>query len=354
MITIGVDFSKRTSVYSVLDDHGQRIKRCRVENRPKLIDEFFGGLPEGPRQLTMEAGRNWGLYYDTVKHHVDTFHLAHPTKMRAITSSETKNDQNDADMIARLTYSGFLPKAHISCLGTRQLRSLVRTRYFWVKQRSAIRNQVQTLIDRNFWPSDRPKSFKDPFCMRGLKWLQSLELANTERLLLDQYLGAYNDVHRRIQALESALEGFSGDLEGLSHLRTVPGFRKSKVYVYTVLLETDDISRFKKAKHFAHYAGLVPREHSSGDVHRTGRLVKAANQFLRTAIIESTWSALLADKALRTYYLSVKTRRGTGPAIIATARKLSYAIYHVLKDRVSYDPSVLSKATAVPGLGLPK
>ena len=344
MITIGVDFSKRASVYSVLNEKGERIKRCKVENRPELMAQFFQDLPEGPRQLAMEAGWNWGLYYEAVKDSVDVFHLAHPTKMRAITHSETKNDQNDADMIARLAYSGFLPKAHISSLGTRQLRSLIRFRQFWIRHRVAIRNQVQAILDRNIWIAERPRSFKDPFCQRGRAWLKALKLPERERFILDQCLKIYDELIGNVFRLEQLIEQESQDLEGLQNLRTVPGFHKSKVHIYAVLLETDDIRRFKKARHFAHYAGLIPREYSSGERHVTGRLVKGANMFLRNAIVEATLSALKTDKGLRAYYQSVKERRGSGSAIAATARKLSYAIYHVLKDKTVY--RAVSPATA--------
>ena len=168
--------------------------------------------------------------------------------------------------------------------------------------------------------------------------MATLNLAPTERFILNQCVDTYKTTSRDIAQLETLIGESTQNLEGLEYLRTVPGFRTSKVHIYTVLLETDDITRFRKARHFAHYAGLIPREYSSGERHITGRLVKGANQFLKTAIIEATWSALLGDKALKSYYLSVKTRRGTGPAIIATARKLSYAIYHVLKDRTTYRP----------------
>ena len=338
MLTIGVDFSKRTSVYSVLDSFGYRIKRCKVENDPVLMREFFKSLPEELIVLTMETTRNWGLYYETVKEQVDHFYLAHPVKMKAITQSETKNDQNDADMIARLTQSGFLPQAHISSLGTRQLRSLLRYRIFLVHERSAIRNQVQTLIDRNVWPSQRPQSFKSPFCQRGFAWLKSLALPEQERFILDQALRTYSQLTQSILEIEHYAQNQTVNLPGLEQLRTVPGFRKSKVHIYTVLLEIDTINRFSKARNLAHYAGLIPRERSSGDKYRTGRLVKQANKHLRTALIESVFGALLSDKHLKAYYQSVKQRAGSGAAVIATARKLSYAIYHVLKDQTNYKP----------------
>jgi len=346
MLTIGVDFSKRTSVYSVWDATGHRLQRCKLDNEPQVMRQFFQALPAEPIQLAMEATRNWGLYYETVRGSVDHFYLAHPVKMKAITQSETKNDQHDADLIARLTQSGFLPTAHISSLGTRQLRSLRRFRTFCVHERTAVRNQVQTLIDRNVWPAQRPTSFKNPCSRRGLAWLTTVSLPERERFILTQCLATYAHVTHQITAMEREVERQAVDLPGIAYLRTVPGFHKSRVHLYTVLLEIDDIQRFHKARNLAHYAGLIPREHSSGDTHRTGRLVKQANKHLRTALLESVFGAMLADRSLRAYYQSVKDRRGSGPAIIATTRQLSYAVYHVLKDQTAYRAQSFPPATA--------
>ena len=146
----------------------------------------------------------------------------------------------------------------------------------------------------------------------------------------------FDQLNEQISTVESYIKSQEHELPGAKYLRTVPGFKTSKVNLYCVLVEASDIKRFRKAKGFAHYAGLIPRERSSGDKHITGRLVKGANMHLRTAIIESTLAAIRADKGLQSYYKQVKARRGSGPAIIATARKLSYAIYHVLKEQRAY------------------
>ena len=165
-----------------------------------------------------------------------------------------------------------------------------------------------------------------------------MPLPEREQFILQQCLATYTHLTRQIAAIERYVAAQALDLPGLPYLKTVPGFHHSKVHRYTVLLEIDDIARFPKARNLAHYAGLIPREHSSGDTHRTGALVKQANKHLRTALLESVFGALLADRGLRSYYQSVKARRGSGPAIIATTRKLSYAVYHVLKDQVAYKP----------------
>lgn len=346
MITMGVDFHKQRSTYRVLDSEGQKIKATTLENDPVVFRTFLQPLP-GPKQLAMEACRNWGLYYEHVYDLVDEFHLGHPKKMKMITESETKNDQKDAELIAKLEHSGFLPKAHVSSLDTRPLRSLLRFRHYRVNQRRSIRNQVQILIDRNIWPCHRPKSFKQPFCKRGFQWLKTLKLCDRERFILDQCLEAFHALTEKMKGFEAFIKTQTLDLPGLAYLRTVPGFKISTVNAYIVLLECDGIERFHKARRFAHYAGLIPREFSSADKHRTGRLVKGANMHLRTALIESTLAAIRADRGLRAYYQQVKSRQGSGPAMVATARKLSYAIFYVLKEQRAYRPEKFNPPAAV-------
>jgi len=346
MITIGVDFHKRTSSYQVLNENGISVKQKKFENDREAIRQFVQSIP-GPKQLAMEATRSWGLYHDTVCDLVDHFRLGHPAKMKAITESETKNDRKDADTIARLAHFGFLPEAHVSLPMIRQLRSVLRFRHFLVNQRRSIRNQVQTLIDRNLWPTERPGSFKNLFCKRGVAWLQSVSLPEKERFILNQCLAQFHELSVKVAEIETLLESQTFEVENLSHLRTVPGFRMSKVNALIVLTEASDITRFRKARAFAHYAGLVPQEFSSGDKHRTGRLVKQANMHLRTALIESTLAAIRVDRGLRNYYQQVKARNGSGAAIVATARKLSFVVYSVLKEQRAYRPEPLRSPAAV-------
>lgn len=346
MVTIGVDFHKLTTTYQVLDSDGKALKRRRLNNDAHTIRTFLESIP-GPKHLAMEATRSWGLFYETTKDLVDQFYLGHPKKMTALTTAEIKNDNNDAMLIARLAHTGFLPQAHISTLSIRELRSVVRLRGLLVNQRRAVRNQIQTLLDRNIWPSDRPKSFKNPFCKKGLAWLQSLKLSDRERFILDESLTLFHELNEKIDTIFQFLQDQSFDLPELKYLRTVPGFRTGGINAYCLLIEISDISRFKNSRGLLFYAGVIPREHSSGEKQRKGRLVKSANMHLRTVLIESTLAAIRQDKVLKAYYKSVKARNGSGAAIIATARKLCSAIYYVLKEQKPYDSSRLApSATA--------
>ena len=340
MLTIGVDFHKRTSTFKIMNEAGQMIATRKLVNSRDTIRQYLSSFT-GPKRLGMEATRSWGLFYDTTYDLLESFHLGHPKKMKAISESSIKNDSRDADLITRMLHSGFFPQAYVSPKDARELRSLLRYRHFLVNQRRSIRNQIQTLLDRNLWPTDRPQAFKNVFCRRGLEWLKSLPLSPKERFILDQALENFQHLEKQILAFEQFLVPQDFQLPGLKHLRSVPGFVKSKVNAWIILAEIVDISRFPNAKSLAHYSGLVPRQHSSGDKHHTGHLVKEANMHLRTALIESTLAAIRKDKGLRSYYQKVKTARHSGAAIIATARKLCYAVYHVLKEQRDYRPEPL-------------
>ena len=346
MITIGVDFHKRTSTFQVLNEQGQPIKRRKLENNTQTLREFIESIP-GPKRLAMEATRSWSLLYETTHDLVDQFCLGHPKKMVALTTAEIKNDNNDAMLIAQLAHMGLLPKAYLSSLPMRELRSSLRLRNFLVNQRRGIRNQVHGLIDRNVWPSDRPKSFKSPFCKKGLFWLAHLTLSEKERFVLDESLNIFKELNDKIDAIDQFLQSQSVDLPGLTHLRSVPGFKSGGINAYRVLIEISDIARFNNSRGLLFYAGLIPREHSSGDKQRKGHLVKNANLNLRTALIESTFAAIRQDKVLKSFYKTAKERSGSGAAVIATARKLACAIYYVLKEQKRYDPShLVPSATA--------
>lgn len=336
-ITIGVDYHKKTSTYCVLDEHGKRIYRSTLPNEKEAISQFLGKYPE-PKQLAMEATRNWSLYYDFVKEHINEFQLGHPKKMKAITESETKNDKHDAQVIAELSHMGFLPRAHVSSPYIRDVRDMVRYRGKLVDHRRTIKNQVHSLIDRNVWLEDRPKQFKDLFCQRGMEWLKTVQLQPKQRFILDDLLLSYAQTNELIDRVEGYLSTFVDEFALMHYLRTTPGFRKGGINAIVVLAEISDLNRFHKAKGLVRYAGLIPREHSSAGKISHGRLVKDANMHLRTAFIECTLAAIRVDKGMKAYYKSVKERAGSSAAIIATARKLATAVFHVLKEQRPYRP----------------
>lgn len=56
------------------------------------------------------------------------------------------------------------------------------------------------------------------------------------------------------------------------------------------------------------------------------------NKLARTALVQSTFIAIRYNPYLRDFYMKLKSKKGGGKAIIATARKLLTIIYRTLKN----------------------
>ncbi len=77
-----------------------------------------------------------------------------------------------------------------------------------------------------------------------------------------------------------------------------------------ILTELETINRFRNIDKMCGYIGLVPSTKSSGEKERTGDITPRGHNVLRTALIESSWTAIRNDPSLMKSYLSYIKRNG--------------------------------------------
>lgn len=78
---------------------------------------------------------------------------------------------------------------------------------------------------------------------------------------------------------------------------------------------------------------IVPRVSQSAETMHSGRITKRGSKLGRTTLVQCALIAQRYSPYLHNYYEKIKARRGTGKAIIATARKLLGIIYNTLKEK---------------------
>ena len=109
----------------------------------------------------------------------------------------------------------------------------------------------------------------------------------------------------------------------------------------------DDSSRFLGAKHVRSYLGLVPREYSSGERQRKGRISKAGGSRARTLLVEAAWALLRwrneKNQALYDWAMRIAARRGKARACVALARKMAGILYAMWRDGTEFDPLAVSR-----------
>jgi len=102
-----------------------------------------------------------------------------------------------------------------------------------------------------------------------------------------------------------------------------------------ILAAIGDIARFPDAKHLVGYTGLGGRVHDSGLTTRTGRITKAGRKDLRAALVEAAQTAANTHPHWQAELARLEPRLGRNKAIVAIARKLLIAVWHVLTFQVA-------------------
>ncbi|MBP7847331.1 MAG: transposase [Burkholderiales bacterium] len=78
--------------------------------------------------------------------------------------------------------------------------------------------------------------------------------------------------------------------------------------------------------------GLVPRVNNSNETVNHGRITKRGDSLVRKSLLQCALIAIKYNQKLFGFYDKIKTKRGFGKAIVATARKLLTIVYYTLKN----------------------
>jgi transposase len=128
--------------------------------------------------------------------------------------------------------------------------------------------------------------------------------------------------------------------ERVKRLQSVPSIGPVTAAAYVAAL--DDAGRFPRAPQVEAYLGLVPREWSSGEGQRRGRITKAGHRRVRWLGAGGRVDAARAAPRHRGAPClgpAIAARRGRFIAVVALARRLAGILYAMLRDRTRYDPT---------------
>jgi transposase len=128
--------------------------------------------------------------------------------------------------------------------------------------------------------------------------------------------------------------------ERVRRLQSVPTIGPVTAAAFVAAI--DEALRFRQPHEVEAYLGLVPRELSSGETQRRGRITKAGSSRVRWLLIQAAVSMLrLRDPrtaTLREGAGRIAARRGKGIAVVALARRLAGILFALLRDGTVYEP----------------
>lgn len=344
---VGIDYHKRYSVVTAIDEKGRMIRTTRLDNKHEPFQSFFSSL-DGPSEAVLEATRTWGVLYDLLEEidGVESVSLAHSLKVRAIAEAKIKTDTIDSHTLAQLLRVDLIPAAYIPSKETRSFKEMIRQRIFLVRMRTRLKNRIHVLLDRCHVPSP---PVTDLFGRGGTAYLKKLNLSGVDSEILRENLELLEALDDLIKEAEREIQRLVGNDPRVTSLRSIPGL--GPILAVVVALEIDDITRFSAAPKLAAYAGLVPSTYASGGKVFHGHILHTINKWLRWAFVEAAWVAMRSSPYCRAYYEYRKRDKGPHVAIIALARRLSEIVWHVLNEKRGYEerPIKIYKRTSSKG-----
>lgn len=322
---IGVDLHTNTFTLCILQE-GQEdiIQTLPLQNGG--LEKFIRDLkPED--EVAVEATGNASHFCRQVGPHVKRVVIIAPWQFEVIRRSVKKTDRHDARAIAFFLSKDMVPEARQKDEDKEQLSSLISTRDQLVKLRVSLLGKVHGMFVRHGLKVKKEAitsqaGFKRHIASRSWSSLEQIELTIIQNQL-ESLLGNIKELEKEIKAFVQTMKGYENiiSIKGIGPL--------SAAVMLTHIAQIED---FKDSGKLAAYFGITPRVSQSNATCTTGRITKRGNKIARTTLVQCTLIAKRYSPYLNNFYEKVKAKRGTGKAIIATARKLLNTIFYTLKN----------------------
>ncbi len=282
--------------------------------------------------LVVEATGNTWVFYDSVVDLVARVEVANAGKLPWIGQTKVKTDKQDVMKLARLCAAGLIPQVWVPPQPVRELRMLFSHRRRLVKVSTLVKNRLQSLLHRQQLAAPPGEAFSQA----NRTWWEQLDVSATERLHIKHDLATLQQVQEQLAEVEAELNRLSTSkpwASAMPYLMQLPGL--GLITALTVLAAIGDVTRFESSKQLVGYAGLGASVHDSGQTHRTGQITKTGRRDLRHVLVEAAWAAVEHHPYWKAQFMRLARRMDENKAVVAIARRLLVAIWHVLTERAA-------------------
>jgi transposase len=331
---IGIDVHKKESQLCILGAAGE-LREPRIRTTPERFAAVLGDRPRARILLEASTESEWvARCLEQLGHEVI---VADPNfaPMYAARSRKIKTDRRDARALAEACRLGAYRPAHRLSDAQRHVRGRLTVHDALVRTRTGYISVIRARLRQDGWRVGSGSA--EGFIRRVLA------LALPGRLLseLAPLLAVMRQVNQQLAYSDERIVAVARADERVQRLQTVPSVGPVTAAAFVAAL--DDAGRFATAHQVEAYLGLVPREWSSGEGQRRGRITKAGHRRVRWLLVQAAVSILRVQHAgtaiVRAWAVRIAARRGRFIAVVALARRLAGILYAMLRDGTRYEPT---------------
>ena len=375
----GVDVHKSFLVATIIKTTSEvqpSYQKKRFSTFNNSILEFKQWLLDNScRDVCMEStGKYWVPVFNLLEDDINVT-IANPKWVKAVKGN--KDDTKDSKWIGDLFRLGLVPGSYIPCKPIRILREFTRYRYKLTSCRSSEKNRFQnaltvcnvaldsvvsdifgksatSVIDYLLEQSDNSINHEEisSRLLRSLKKKSESVIESIEGYqMTDAQKYRMRLVHAHMDYITSTLADIDSMIDSLVEpyenavqlLCTIPGVDRSSAITIISEIGTD-MAQFSTSKRLCCWAGLTPGNNESAGKKKSVRITRAG-VYLKPTLVQVAHAAVKSNKSpyYKAKYERIMKRRGKKRAIIAVARMILTAIYHMLSTGEAWNPTDLYK-----------
>ncbi|MCL6417889.1 IS110 family transposase [Aestuariirhabdus sp. Z084] len=333
--TLGVDLGKHGCHIAGQDAKGNLVERKQLSNKQFAI--YLSKLPKC--NIYMEAcggAHYWARKAISYGHACKLI----PAKFVKPFVKSNKNDWVDAEAICEAGQRPNMRFAHVRSEEQQALAALLKLRDGLVVERTACINRGHAFLLEFGIPVKRGRGFIDRLSSIAADLDYDIPMAL--RFVLNEVCEQYRTIQEQVQRMENQLKQLIDASDAGKRLLTIPG-----VGIMTagyVLAWVGDGRQFRSGRQFSAWAGLVPRQYSTGGKTTLLGISKRGSNGLRKLLIHGARSSiqwkLEGGHAWSGWMKELLTRKPKPVAIVAMANKLARIIWAVLVGEQPYKVNI--------------
>jgi len=335
-LTIGLDLGDKHTVGCVLSHEGEVLETFRMATTPAAVKRTMEGFAQS--RVVLEVGTHSPWMSRIVEAAGHELIIANPRRVRLIAENDSKTDEVDAELLARLARVDpelLKPIVHRGEQAQRD-RILLLARDGLVRARTQLVNQVRGFAKSlgHRIPASSTEAFPRRVRERFSEEVfpgQSAMLALIDRL--NEEIAAMDREAERLCQERYPETAMMRQVKGVGALTSL-------AFVLTV----EDPARFAKSRSVGAYLGLRPRSRQSGEQRPQLRITKAGDALARRYLVTAAQYVLGPfgpDTELRRCGLKLAERGSRAAkkrAVVAVARKLSVLMHRLWITGEEYEP----------------
>jgi transposase len=355
-LSIGVDLHKSQFTVCFLSNNRKVKETGMYPTTEHGYEGFLSKLAEYESEgyevtAAVESTGNARYFKNRLLRDGFTVKVVNTLKFKVVNESVKKTDKHDAFTLAEFLEKDMLPESVLCSQESEDIRRVLKSRSLLVRTAVGLKNQVHGLLLGYGIESKKGQLQSKKERQRILTGLEDHRSFGNAAKAIESLFETIDQVTSQVKNLEKVLASLLAEDEDVELLMTIPGV--GLITAATIRAFTDDIARFESAKQYAAYTGLVPWVQNSNETIHHGHITKRGPTELRTAFVQTVLGMVRIPHRTSGYrimakYQQMKTHKGSGKSIIASARKMSTIAYMILKTREPFDPMKMAFKQEMP------